>query len=292
MSALFRLRFPASRVPDDAIRHCVARGVIGFGRVLPQEQLRDIEWAAWVAGTGRRVEAAAGPARQRWLASDDLVWARDGAARYYLGRVGGAWAIDESEEARAADVVYVVPCQLQPVGRDDALPSVVSRSFRYARPLHRIEDREAVRFSQVCWNALSASTSYPVDLSGATLLSVLDTRTLEEVALILLQSRGWTIVGRARDRDQGAHAATLAHRESAARATLLVAADGCAFNPQLLGDSEHGERTFLFSREGSYPAPPGDHVTCLDPAEVETFAHSNPELMPRIVAIWLRAFDG
>jgi len=281
-------------MPDDAITHCVNRGVVGFGRLPPREQLRDVEWTAWLAGTidhGRHPRAVSSHSGVRWLAPDDLVWARDGSGHHYLGRVSGPWAIDESEEAQNADVVHVVPCQLRHVGRDDALPTVVSRSFRFARRLQPIADLEGVRFSQLCWNEVSASVDYRIDLAGATLPSVLDITRLADLLLILLQSRGWIVMGSARDRNQSAHAATLVHRETTARATLLVGTGEYPLDPRLLAKAEHGERAFLFHREGLYSEQIADHVTCLDPAEVEAFARSNLGLMPAIIGIWLRALD-
>src|SRR5688500_19142874 len=70
MSALFRLRIPDARMPDDAITHCVNRGVVGFGRLPPREQMSDVEWNAWLAGTndqGHHPMAVTSVSGWRWL---------------------------------------------------------------------------------------------------------------------------------------------------------------------------------------------------------------------------------
>lgn len=81
-----------------------------------------------------------------------LVWTRsiDG---FFLGRLAGPWAYDDSTDARAVDLVHVRPCRWLTTPTPDAdLPPAVLRTFaRGGRNFQQTHDRDVAGQSLAIW---------------------------------------------------------------------------------------------------------------------------------------------
>ncbi|MDX2356628.1 GAF domain-containing protein [Dietzia sp. PP-33] len=82
------------------------------------------------------------------------VWTRDVDGHFWLGRLGGPWRYDDSEEARSVDLVHVRDCRWRPEPTDRSLvPAAVRATFaRGGRNWQRIRSEVGADETAELWS--------------------------------------------------------------------------------------------------------------------------------------------
>jgi hypothetical protein len=142
-------------VPEGAgAEHGLRHGLVGTGDALDAPP--DTIGEAVAAATDRHGDKA-GRMLRRFadLPAGTLVWARDAAGRYHLGRIAGPWRYDDSADARRVGIHHVRPATWLPcAAAEDEVPAGVAQTFgRGGRNLQRIHDEDAERETVAWWDA-------------------------------------------------------------------------------------------------------------------------------------------
>jgi hypothetical protein len=132
--------------------HGLAHGLVGIGDALaaPPATIEDA-----VAAAGAEHGAKAGRMLRRFadLPLGALVWTRDRAGGYHLGRLAGPWRYDSSPAASAVGIHHVRPARWLAIEPDEVPRAVAATFARGGRNLQRINDGPAERASADLWAA-------------------------------------------------------------------------------------------------------------------------------------------
>jgi hypothetical protein len=199
------------KLRDQARAYCRSAGVVGVGwgrwtlkspDGAPLEEvlaeIRTIE--GWKAG-GDTVRRLARDARD-----GDLVWTRDSAGAYWLGRIAGPWRFDGSDEASRWDLNNIRGCEwLESSFRDWEVPGAIVRSFTgRSSSFSRVapDDQGGWRITELIWRQTKNPGLKPPRLDPEEVITdLLDPIDAEDVALIYLQSQGWLLLPSSRMHD-------------------------------------------------------------------------------------------
>lgn len=138
--------------PGAGAEHGLRHGLVGIGEQLTTVPESADEAAAAAADqdgdkAGRMVEKLAG------LATRTLVWTRDGAGKFRLGRITGPWRYDASDDAEAVGIHHVRDTHWLPeTFAENDVPAAVAEAFRRGgRNLQRTRDDDAERRTAEIW---------------------------------------------------------------------------------------------------------------------------------------------
>ncbi len=274
--------------PELSFRYCVDNAVLGMGWEVGDLR-RDVTWDEYET-KGIEKYGAKELSRVRYLKKNaregDLIWTRDTLGNYYLGRVKSEWEYSHSDESVAADVVNFVRCYDLIDVRVDDIPGKVVASFRPTRTIQAIRSETVSEYSRYLWNKLSKTDHYPMcsDPSG-DIFTFLGSEETEDVICIYLQLNGWVIVPNSRKADTMGYEFYLIHKTAQERAVVQVKTGNTSLVPSRWQGQK--EKVFLFQANGRYEGPATDNVTCIDPAEIESFMFNNRDLLPGSITRWL-----
>lgn len=291
---------------DDALRdkaraYCRAAGIVGIGwgrwtleapGGAPLEEvlaeIRGIE--GWKTG-GDTVRRLALEAKD-----GDFVWNRDSSGRYWLGRITGPWRFDTSEDASEWDLNNLRPCEwLETSFRDWEVPGAVVRSFTgRASSFCRVAPgyRGGWRITELIWQQTKDPGMEPPRLDPDEVITdLLDPIDAEDIALLLLQSRGWLLLPSSRMKDTPLYEAALKHPDDGRLAVLAVKSGGQNPVPVAAVVSEvtgHGAQVFVFSTHELFDGDPAElGGTKISRKEIAEFMTARPDLLPPRIAHWI-----
>jgi hypothetical protein len=219
---------------------------------------------------------------------NDLIWTRDTEGNYYLGKVQSEWEYYSNEEARKADIVNVVCCDLQKIHCIDDVPGKVIACFRPTRAIQSIKDNTAASYSEYLWNKLSGTNDYEVQKVNFTnVFSLINSEETEDVIFIYLQVQGWIVIPNSRKADTMSYEFLLIHKDTKEKAIVQVKTGDTPLNSKNPKWQDKAEKVFLFQANGKYANQSSNNVVCLLPAEIETFMKDNSALLPASISYWL-----
>lgn len=225
------------------------------------------------------------------VAVGDLVWTRDGAGWYWLGRVSGPWHFDVSDEATRWDLNNVRACEwLSDRFRDFQVPGAVVRSFvGTATTLRRVKGEPAARMTTMIYEqALSDAPVVPLT-PEEVITDLLDPTDVEDLVLLLLQAEGWILLPSSRMRDTPVYEAAFRHRDDGRMAVVSVKSG--TSNPvpiEKLKEAAAQAQAFAFSTHDLYTCPPeAAGVGRIDIPQLVKFMAERPEYLPPRIADWM-----
>ena len=146
--------------PVVSFAYCLQEQVLGVGWQTCSERVITI----WDEYEEEALKEHDDLSRVRYLKDNvqkgDLIWTRCPAGGYYLAKVLSEWEYYTNKQARDADIVNVVRCQILKVLHVDAVPGKVVACFRATRAIQRIEGEAISVYSQFLWNQLSGTADY------------------------------------------------------------------------------------------------------------------------------------
>lgn len=284
---------------DEAKRYCREAGVVGVGWGRPyvevdadaclSEVLDEIaKNPAWKSGLSavRQLAEVAEVA--------DLVWTRDGAGNYWLGKIRGQWHFDPSEEATYWDLNNVRDCDwlTEPL-RDFQVPGGVVRSFvGTGASFRRIKGDAACRMSCLIHEEEVSEIAAPAAMSADEVIrDLLDPIDVEDLVLLFLQAKGWLLLPSTRMNDTPLYEAAFRHRDDGRVAVVSVKSGASAYVPVArLAEESRGSEVFVFSTDDLYSEPPADFgVQRIEIDDLKRFMSGRPDLLPPRIGRWLAA---
>jgi hypothetical protein len=206
--------------------------------------------------------------------TDDLIWTRDAVGQYYLGRIIGDWYYDISDQASAADIVNVRPCQWLKVGTAENVPGKLVNCFIPGRTIQQVWDETVEQFSMLKFNELAGQDVYNVAAwKDGDIFSLLSSEDCEDVLLLYLQFKeGYMLIPSSRRFTTMAYEYELIHRDTRQRAIAQVKNGDVNLN---IDDyNSISEKVYLFTTKGDYLGEALDHVICIDPSDMNIIYHT------------------
>ena len=270
-----------------SFEYCLNHGVLGMGWAVAG--VAQLDWDDYIAAAEQTYEyKELQPVRylHREVEENDLIWTRDTAGNYYLGRVVSPWEYLATAEALQADIVNICHCELFPVDAD-AVPGRVVASFRAPSTIQAIDSQTVAINSQFRWNRISGYQQYAANHQGITdIYALLDDRETEDAVAIYLQMQEWLYVPQSRRPYTMGYEYILIHRQTFERAVVQVKTGNTT---QLDRDDFSGfrERVFLFQSYGNYTGSQHAHVECIDPDVLRGFLFNNRNILPQSIEFWV-----
>ena len=288
---VFRIHIRPSGGANDqemSFKYCLDHRVLGMGWAV--EDGAQLNWGDYIAAAEQMYEyEELQPVRylHREVEENDLIWTRDTAGNYYLGRVVGPWEYLAPPEALQADIVNICSCEeIFPMDVDD-VPGKVVASFRPSRTIQAIDSQIVAIYSQLLWNEISGNQQYEANHQEITdIYALLNDRETEDAVAIYLQMQGWLYVPQSRRPYTMGYEYILIHRETFERAVVQVKTGDTT---QLNQDDYSGfeERVFLFQSYGKYTGSQHARVECIDPDVLRTFLFNNRDILPQSINRWM-----
>lgn len=270
---------PKPHEETDPRRFCFDRNVAGVGWPVKHEGAT-VDWGRYgalypVCHPGDRSGLVA-TGFLREVRVGDLIWSRDWAGEYYLGRVTSPWRYEIDPEYERADIVNVVGCEWIRAGAVDVVPGRVVNAFRPARVLQRIRNEESLAYSMHLFSRRNDAegTDFwqkrPSFRHGGDPFYFLSPDDCEDLVGLYLQERGWTILPSTCKPSTQTYEYLLHHRETGETAAVQVKQGSKKLPVELYNDLQV-DRFFLFATDGLYGGTPAPNVTCLDPVELRAY---------------------
>src|SRR5438067_2505472 len=132
----------------------VEHGLVGMGDALPAAPAT-LDEAITGARRAHGDKAARMLRRFADLPEGTLVWTRDRAGAYHLGRIAGPWRYDDSPAARAVGIHQVRPAHWldRPFGEDEVPAGIAETLARGGRNLQRMHGAASERRTAELWEA-------------------------------------------------------------------------------------------------------------------------------------------
>ena len=269
-----------------AFKYCLNHGVLGMGWAVAGRSR--LSWDDYIAAAEQKYEyKEVQPVRylHREVKENDLIWTRDTAGNYYLGRVVSPWKYRATEEALQADIVNICCCELVSVDIDD-VPGKVVACFRPSRTIQAIRDETVSIYSQLLWNDIAGFNQYsPQSPANPDIYTFLDDIETENAVAIYLQMRGWIYLPKSRKADTMGYEYILINRETFERAVVQVKTGKTSLNRD--DWSNFPAKVFLFQSNNKYTGSMYKHVECIPPDYLREFLFSNQNLLPRSIKRWV-----
>ncbi|MCG0274898.1 MAG: hypothetical protein L5655_01870 [Thermosediminibacteraceae bacterium] len=282
---------PFAATDKDPAKFCFEEGIVGIGWRVPRKpSIREEYWemAKGIYAKDKHWVRAATPFLFQ-MQENDLVWIKDFAGTYYLGRIEGEWEYRDDPAFLQADLPNIRKCKFFKVGTD--APGGVVDSFRTGSIVQKINDYPVHLFSRIAYNKLAGEEFY--DIKGEVawkmdIFSLLTDQELEDIVALFLQQEGYYIIPSSLSKEE-TYNFRLAHKTTGERAFVRISGN-TALNPDFYARFPH--KTFLFSPAG-YRASSGgyDHVVAIKKEEMENFIRSHENLMPFSVRLWLDVME-
>jgi len=220
------------------------------------------------------------------IKKDDLIWTRDHDGYYYLGKAKSEWEYFTNTEAKSADIVNIIRCELKKIHSIDEVPGKVVASFRPSKTIQSIKDKTVSSYSKYLWNKLSKNNFYNIPADKyENIYSFLGSEETEDVIFIYLQTLGWIVVPNSRKGDTMSYEFYAINRVTKEKAIIQVKTGNTPLSPKDWKNWK--EKVFLFQASGNYIGETEENVVCLDPKEIEAFMYENKDILPKNISHWL-----
>ena len=297
--ALWRIHLrPDAQEHVDPAEFAIQQNILGVGWQLEiiENDLTEADWIDYINLVNNYVQLNDFEGANQWLAGwntivvnalhdgmaiDDLCWARDRNAIYYLGRVVGDWEYRSDDNFQAADLVNVRECEWVEIGGVDSIPGKVLNSFIPNRTLQRVWDDSSLVYSKLIYNQMQQEPIYvEPEFEEMNLFSLLDPFNCEDLVAIYLQKcHGYILIPSTCNRKIQNTEFVLKKPNEVAYAQVkqgVINLNRDCFQTDL----GIPDKWFLFTTEGNYLGPENERVICLNLEEMEDFAFENVDIMP------------
>ena len=295
MTQLWRIHLkPDAKKSVDPAEFAINQRILGVGWKLENinNNLTEADWKNYTDYVNRNDEQKGIQWLNNWRSGvvnllhdgmkiNDLCWARDKKAIYYLGCVVGAWEYRAGEIYRAADLVNVRDCDWVRVGGIDSVPGKVFDSFIPSRTLQRINDDSSLVYSKLVYNQLKKEKIYAdIESEEMELFSLLDPFDCEDLVGIYLQKcHDYKLIPSTCKRSVEVTEFVLVKPNKVAHVQVKqgeidLNRDRFRTEPGIL------DEWFLFNTEDKYSGPANNRVNCLSSKEMKEFAFYNVDIMP------------
>lgn len=282
---------PGAKPGIDVPKLCLARGIFGVGWGLPDVPAsKDDYWtkakAAYYGTYKRKWSGIVKPVLYD-VKIGDLVWVRDQATSYYLGKVTGDWEYRGEQEYTDADVVNIRCCDWQRAGEMDNVPGSVISSFIARRTVQRVKDSSALVYSRYLYATLRGEPLVP-DPQTATsdILELLSDSDLEDVVAVYLQVVKKAVMFPSTCKtDTKAIECVFTSTLDGQRIGLQVKRGSSPISQDVFSD--FNGTVYLFQARGNYQGKASTRCVCLAPDEIRKFIFEQQRLMPGKVQKWI-----
>lgn len=283
---------PGAKPGIDVPKLCLERGIFGVGWGLPDVPTsKDDYWtkakAAYHATYKRKWSGIVKPVLYG-IKLGDLVWIRDQATSYYLGKVTSDWEYRGEQEYKDADVVNTRRCAWQRVGEMDNVPGSVLSSFIARSTVQRVmKDCSALVYSRYLYARLRGETFVPdPQMATADILELLSDSDLEDVVAVYLQvvKRAVMFPSTCKS-DTKEIECVLTSTVDGQRIGLQVKRGSSSISQDVFSD--FNGTVYLFQARGRYQGQPSPRCVCLAPNEIRKFIFEQRRLMPGKVQKWI-----
>jgi hypothetical protein len=284
---------PASKTGFDSRKYCIDNDIVGFGWPIPDIKSPISSGEYYLQAKDLYLGLNDKSWHQAWNAIHnkmeigDLVWTRTTDGNYYLCRITSNWTYDYSDLATDADICNTRTCNWVKVGLVDNVPGKIVSSFIPARTLQSINGETVIKYSQLIYDELTDQSNYHSDLLAfSDIFSLLSPSDCEDVVGIYLQIEcDYLLFPSSCKSDTLAYEYELIHRVSAERAVVQVKSGSESLNRNHYQNID--EKVFLFACNGQYSGDQYQHITCLEPQQLQAFMHQYLALLPRRIQFWL-----
>ena len=289
MTTIWRLNIkPKANIGVDAHEFCIRNSILGIGwQVQVSDPVPD-----WETYYSLGMKKYYDPGDKGWwpainairnrMAVRDLCWTRDREGNYYIGKVTGSWKYFSGDDYCNADIVNVRDCKWFKTGTVDSVPGKILNSFRFQSTIQAVSGDASNFYSKLVYNSLSGEDEYDLshDAKG-DFFDLLQPEECEDIVGIYLQEKhGYRLIPSTCRRDT--MKAEFVLRKVGRKALVQVKQGNQTLDTSDFNDDPNDPlRWFLFATSGEYVGGDRDHVSCLDPEEMRTFAMKNRALMPR-----------
>lgn len=292
MTQLWRIHLkPGAKPGIDVPKLCIDRGIFGVGWGLPAVPAsKEDYWtkakAAYFATHKRKWSGIIKPVLYH-IKIGDLVWVRDQATSYYLGKVTSDWEYRGEQEYKDADVVNVRRCDWLHVGEMDNVPGSVISSFIARRTVQRVNDASALLYSRYLYTTTRGESFDPdPQTAKADILDLLSDADLEDVAAVYLQVMKRCIMFPSTCKsDTKAIECIFTSAEDGRRVGLQVKRGNEPINQDCFASFDG--IVYLFQARGRYQGHPNSRCDCLSPDLLRPFIFEYRSLMPGRVQRWI-----
>jgi hypothetical protein len=292
---LWRLHLrPTDIDAHDAVQHCLDNGFLGLG----WGGLKEIEGEATADYLKRHREELMDGKRERSVhgilervRESDLIWARDAAGGFLLGRATDQAYPRFGKHADLRDMYHVVPANIigGRVGThailDTEVPGAIKATFTRPRSatFHRIHEQHLLDYS--AW-LFAIKTGIPEPkLDPSPFLDMLDPYELEDLVALYLQEHGWRVVLSSHAPNTPRYEATFVHPEHGT-AGVQVKHRGADLDAGRYADDPQVGRVFLFTASGKYGETRPANVTIISERELIAFARERRAMLPQAISYW------
>ena len=218
---------------------------------------------------------------------DDLIWTRSPSGVRYLAKVNSEWEYYSTEDAKNADIVNIVRCDLYQIPSIDDVPGKIDACFRSPRTFQMVDDYSCLRYSQYLWNKLSGSIFYETTHEPLeNIFSFLSAEEAENLVFIFLQTQGWIVIPNSRKADTMSFEFFAKNKSSGEVATVQVKTGGDVLDRNNYKDRNDIGRTFLFQTNNYYLGDQSEKVECLSPEFMNQFIEKNLKILPANITRW------
>ena len=285
--------------PDEGIdpyQFCLERSIYGIGWAVEGLQTRP-DWSSYLDLAATIYETSQTGARS-WhngamfikssIRPNDLIWIRDYAGTFWLGRIDGEWEYSSGRDFVGADVVNTRVCRWVKVPVDD-----VPGSVAICRGLFRAITDGCVReYSKLLYNQLNKEGfSYAFALEGGSFFSFLSPDACEDLVAFYVQSKGFWLVPSSCKRSTARYEFSLVERGSGKTAVVQVKNGKESLSLLDYSPADVGADSFvLFTSGGQYIGDTRPDVCCIEPSDLFKFAEDNEQSLPSRVRRLLCAY--
>ena len=295
---LWRLHLrPTGLDPRNVVAHCLDNGFLGLGwgrtKHVPLEEIEDESTADYLArhreAWGKRERSVHG--LMEGVREGDLIWARDAAGGFLLGRATGQAYRRFGDWAELRDMYHVVPAEI--IGgrsgkraiADTEVPGAVKATFTRPRSptFHRIHEGHLKDYTN--WLFATKNGAAEPTIEPGPFLDMLDPYELEDLVVFWLQEQGWRIVLSSHAPNTPRYEATFVHPEHGT-AGVQVKHKGTDLDAGRYANDPQVDRVFLFAASGNYGDARPDNVTIIGKDELIAFARERRAMLPPAIRYW------
>jgi hypothetical protein len=228
----------------------------------------------------------------------DLVWTRDKASRYYLGRIkdensGGDWKYCNEQRNKDADVLNIRGCKWYEIGEQDAVPGAVLNLKRGT--IKQVSDETAIFYSMLRFNEFSKDKGQKIKLEKIEYLdifSLLSDRDLEDVIGLYLQTENNLLVYPSTCKiDTKLTEFIMVSREQGQKAFLQVKSGSASIDLNTDVYKEIDDPFYFFCVSQKYLGIKKNNFNLLQKENIRQFIFANKMIMPDIIKYWMHFIE-
>jgi len=221
------------------------------------------------------------------LKKDDLIWTRSESAEYYLAKVNSEWEYYSNEDAKNADIVNIVRCDIMRVPSISDVPGAVTRAFTFSKSFQSISDKACAIYSQYLWDELNNSQIYKIKSPLGDIFSFLSPEEAEDLVFVYLQTSGWIVVPNSR-RANTMRFEYIAKNRKGEVATVQVKTGNSPLDLDNYKELKNVDKIFLFNPRGGFSGESYKNIECISPKFMYQFIEENLTILPANITRWYK----